>query len=121
MYVLAIPSFTWINITTTGSQEEKLSASVGRYTHTCSLYGVGSLIVVGGTVILDTGFEILNDRACNASYPSIRLLDTTSFEWQGQFSPESGSYSVPDQVSKVIGGGSVLSTTNYDSTMLRPP
>ena len=63
------------------------------------------MMVLGGDLRLDGNSA--NMGTCNSSWGAIRQLDTTTFEWQDAFPPASEPYAVPDQVSDVIGGGSV--------------
>ena len=107
VYVLAIPAFRWINITSTNNQETQLSADAGRYSTSCALYEDRQMIILGGDLILEGNSVIANAQTCNASWGVIRQLDTTTFAWQDQFIPGSEPYVVPDQVSSVIGGGLV--------------
>ena len=107
VYVLAIPAFRYINITSTNNLETQLSAEAGRYQTTCALYENRQMIVLGGSLILKGDSVIENTETCNSSWSVIRQLDTTTFEWQDTFTPGSEPYAVPDQVSKVIGGESV--------------
>lgn len=65
------------------------------------------MMVLGGQLILDGNSVVVNSDTCNSSWSAIRQLDTTTFEWQDTFNPGSEPYAVPNQVSKVIGGGSV--------------
>lgn len=63
------------------------------------------MLVVGGNLILTGDSVIANAQTCNALWGVIRMLDTTTFQWQTQFTPNSDVYAVPDQVYRVIGGG----------------
>ena len=107
VYVLAIPAFRYINITSTNNLEMQASADAGRYATTCVLYEDRQMIVLGGLLILNGNSVVANTETCNSSWSAIRQLDTTTFEWQDTFNPGSEPYSVPGQVSNVIGGGLV--------------
>ena len=63
------------------------------------------MMVLGGN--LRSGVDILNNVTCNTSWPTLRMLDTTTFEWQTTFNPTASAYAVPDQVYSIIGGRSV--------------
>ena len=104
IYVLSIPSFLWVKISDTGNTERKEGA--GRSGHTCEIYMGRQMIVLGGDV--DIKGSVQNDRGCQVSYPTIRVLDLSNFTWQRQFSPIYDPYMVPDPVVKVIGGKSAL-------------
>ena len=103
VFVLTIPSFKWIQISDKGNQDNTLSGeSIGRTEHTCNLYGDRQMVVLGGDI--DFGDQLENNVSCNEQYAAIRVLDTTTFEWQKNFSPNPAAYSVPDAVSNIIGG-----------------
>ncbi|KAK4188754.1 hypothetical protein QBC35DRAFT_495491 [Podospora australis] len=113
MYILSIPSFTWIKVDQSGQNAPK-----GRAGHTCHLRD-GQMIVVGGY----TG----EGSPCES--PGIWVFNATSLKWQSRFSalshppdlsPENSvlassfGYLVPAPVAKVIGGspqGSATATT----------
>ncbi len=107
VYVLAIPAFRYINITSTNNVETQLGAGDGHYQTTCALYEDRQMMILGGLIILGGENHVVNTDTCNSSWGAIRQLDTTTFEWQDAFSPGSEPYAVPDQVSNVIGGGLV--------------
>ena len=105
VYVLSIPSFQWISISDQGKQEALLQEDIGRFGHTCNLYGDRQMIVLGGN--LTSGEKAINTESCNTSWPVLRVLDTTTFIWQTQLNPTPSNYAVPDQVYSIIGGRSV--------------
>ena len=103
IYVLSIPAFRWVKVEDTGNIERLLSnQSVGRAGHTCALYKNRQMIVLGGDLHIDG--TVQNDKSCNKSYPTIRVLDVSNFTWQPQFSPMYDAYTIPDRVQEVIGG-----------------
>lgn len=89
----------------TGNTELELTQTVGRYGHHCELYGERQMIVLGGNIITEGGSAVVNAQSCNTSYPAIRLLDTSTFEWQQQFTPGSQPYAIPPRVAQDVGGG----------------
>ena len=108
MYVLTIPSFTWIKV----DKSDKTPAA--RAGHTCTMYD-GQIIVVGG--------YIGKDAACD---PGFYVFNASTLEWQDNFKagdhdPDAHSdnfvlagsfgYVVPDAVQKVIGGDQEGSAT----------
>lgn len=105
VYVLAIPAFRWIKITATENAKSDLDANTGRYAMSCALYEDRHMLTVGGGIVLGNNDVVVNEQSCNSSWGVIRVLDTTTFTWQSQYTPDSEPYTVPDQVSKVIGGG----------------
>lgn len=102
MYILSIPSFTWIKV------DKSDGTPRGRAGHTCSLYD-GQMVVVGGF--------IGNNSDCDS--PGTYVFDASSLEWQDEFKaadhkpdfhPDnfvaagSNGYTVPKKVQEVIGG-----------------
>ena len=106
VYILTIPIFRWIKINVTGNTESTLSGThVGGSSHTCETYQDRQMAVLGGELSFNN--ETQNNKACNASYPAIRVLDISNFTWLKRFSPEYEPYGVPDDVLKYIDGRSV--------------
>jgi hypothetical protein len=104
MYILSIPSFTWIEAPQGGDNKPS-----GRSGHTCNLRD-GQIVLVGGY----TGPGTDCDR------PGVYVFNATSLEWTSRFTaldhpadlnPENSvlgnsfGYKVPDVVASVIGGG----------------
>lgn len=103
MYILSIPSFTWIKVDHKGK-----NAPAARAGHTCAMYD-GQMIVLGG---------VGEDIGCD---PGMYVFDASKLEWKDKFSAGSdkeseypdnfvlaGShgYSVPEAVREVVGGDS---------------
>ncbi|EJT68665.1 hypothetical protein GGTG_13759 [Gaeumannomyces tritici R3-111a-1] len=110
MYILTIPSFTWIRVDKAGRNQPSPRAG-----HTCHMRD-GQIVVTGGYVGASA--------ACDS--PGIYVFDATRLEWADRFDarsrqpdlhPEnsvmagSGGYRVPDRVISVIGGGPSGSAT----------
>ncbi|KAK6718180.1 hypothetical protein SNK05_001340 [Fusarium graminearum] len=108
MYILTIPSFTWIKV----DQNDK-NRPAPRAGHSCAMYD-GQIVVVGG---------VGEDIKCD---PGIYVFDATSLEWKDKFTagdhnpdhyPDnfvlagSHGYEVPDAVREVIGGDKYGSAT----------
>ncbi|KAB5572591.1 hypothetical protein GE09DRAFT_1269550 [Coniochaeta sp. 2T2.1] len=104
MYILSIPSFTWVKAPQGGDNKPS-----GRAGHTCNLRD-GQIVLVGGY----TGQNTDCDK------PGIYVFNASSLEWTSGFtaldhpsdlSPENSvlansfGYKVPDVVASVIGGG----------------
>ena len=104
MYILSIPSFTWIQAPQGGDNKP-----TGRSGHTCNLRD-GQMILVGGY----TG------PGTDCDKPGIYVFNASSLEWTSRFtaldhppdlSPENSvlansfGYKVPAVVASVIGGG----------------
>lgn len=108
MWILTIPSFTWIEVNTTGQ-----SVPPARVGHTCNIWD-GQIVVIGGY----TG----PDLSCDSGF---YIFSASNLTWQNQFAALSGGntqnqqvaqqndssglsgsygYQVPDAVQSVIGG-----------------
>ena len=46
-----------------------------------------------------------NVTSCDSKYPTLRMLDTTTFQWQTRFPLKDPTYQVPQAVIDVVGGG----------------
>ncbi|KAF4463600.1 ring finger b [Fusarium albosuccineum] len=103
MYILTIPSFTWIKVDQKGT-----NMPAARAGHSCAMYD-GQMVVVGG---------VGQDIECD---PGMYVFDATSLEWQDKFRaaghnsdhhPDnfvlagSYGYQVPEAVRRVVGGDS---------------
>lgn len=103
IYILSIPSFQWINVTSAASSHTPGSVNTaGRHSHTCTVYEDRYMMVLGG--IVGPGNSSLNSNSCNCSYPAIRVFDTSNLTWLQQWSNTSEPYTVPKPVYNVIGG-----------------
>jgi hypothetical protein len=104
MFILSIPSFTWIEAPQGGDNKPS-----GRAGHTCN-FRDGQMVMVGG--------YIGNNDNCDGA--GIYVFNASSLEWTSRFtaldhpadlSPENSvlansfGYKVPDVVASVIGGG----------------
>ena len=97
VFVLSLPSFTWVKIDHMGNPDQALTdGPVGRYLHTCELYGDRQMIVLGGQILF--GANVQNNDSCNATRAAIAILDTTTFEWQQNFNPKPAAYAVSNQL-----------------------
>ncbi|KPM45506.1 hypothetical protein AK830_g1110 [Neonectria ditissima] len=109
MYILTIPSFTWIKVDQ--SDQDPPSPRAG---HSCAMYD-GQIVVVGGT---------RKDMLCDK--PGMYVFDASTLTWRDKFSagghkadwhPDnlvlagSHGYVVPSAVQEVIGGGQDGSAT----------
>jgi len=100
VYILSIPSFQWINATSSHTQGS--ANNVGRYDHTCSIYADRYMVVLGGVV--GPGNSSLNSHTCDCSYPATRVFDTSNLTWLQQWNNTLEPYTVPGRVYNVIGG-----------------
>ncbi|KKY36942.1 putative kelch domain-containing protein [Diaporthe ampelina] len=114
MYILTIPSFTWIGPVSQGGSGS--SIPYARAGHTCTLRD-GQMIVAGG----------FNTTVTSCDNPGIYVFNASSFEWGTSFralAPSSDAnsadnsvmaasygYVVPEEVISVVGGGPSGSAT----------
>lgn len=87
MWILTIPSFTWIEVNTSGQ-----SVPTGRTGHTCNIWD-GQMVVVGGY----TG-PATNGLGCETGF---YVFDTTNLTWANNFNALSGSNPQSQQVSQL--------------------
>ncbi|KAI9892631.1 MAG: hypothetical protein M1814_001324 [Vezdaea aestivalis] len=103
VYILAVPSFRWIKVTSTNDPEGYGIPRYGRYRHKCAVWKDTQMFVLGGLVKSGTN-EIQGVANCT-NIPPIRVFDTAQLIWKTTFDPSpSTPYSVPKIVSDVIGG-----------------
>ncbi|KAI0543483.1 hypothetical protein F4679DRAFT_568609, partial [Xylaria curta] len=105
VYVLSIPSFRWIRVDDSNNPDLLGEDQPGRNRQKCDVWNESQLIVTGGKITLGSGTTTSLSETCNATYPPIKVLDTSTYTWRTEFDP-SVKYSVPDVVSAVIGGKS---------------
>jgi hypothetical protein len=104
VYILTIPSFQWINVTDSNNTEAINLHGGGKNTQ-CLAYKDRQMIVLGGDFSTESpNGNWVQVTGCNTSVPAIRVLDTTTFTWQKQFSSSASTYQVPQPVIDVIGG-----------------
>ena len=104
IYILSIPSFTWIKVDSPGGPSPAPRAG-----HTCNLRD-SQLVVVGGYI----------DPSTPCESPGVFVFNTSSLSWTNRFSAlphpvdlhpdnsvlaNSFGYKVPPQVARIIGGG----------------
>ena len=108
VWVLSVPAFRWISINDTNNQERISDGSVaGRHSHTCTMWRDSQMIVLGGIYARPAATAVGSDRhlsVCDTIYSPLRLLDTSTYSWQSEYSPSGDPYSVPAVVSDIIGG-----------------
>ena len=137
MWILTVPSFTWIQVNMTGQSNPPARAG-----HTCNIWD-GQMVVVGGYVS--------QNISCDS--PGIYVFDLSKLQWQPQFNALSGSnpqgqqesqqkeegdggadvsaiglegsygYTVPAAVQSVVGGngnGGATVTTPVESATAGP-
>ena len=66
------------------------------------------MIVIGGIYNRNAATAPQGDHknsVCDTTYSPIRLLDTSTYSWQTEFTPDVTPYMVPPVVYNIIGGG----------------
>lgn len=86
MWILTIPSFTWIAVDTSGQ-----SVPPGRTGHTCNVWN-GQIVVVGGY----TG-PASNGLGCDSGF---YVFNATSLKWQNNYNSVSGGDTQNQQISQ---------------------
>lgn len=97
VWILSLPSFTWI-LAYTGQSP--------RFSHTCHLAGTRTMLTVGG-VASESQFEGLpgiNVSPCDWEVRSIGVLDMSNITWGSVYNAEAPPYEVPVHVVSIIGG-----------------
>ncbi|KAK2873680.1 hypothetical protein FQN49_002177 [Arthroderma sp. PD_2] len=89
VYILSIPSFTWIKVYPGES-------NMGRSGHKCVMPYPDKMLVIGG--------RFFADNICLQG-PFVRVFNLNEMEFQDRYDPtEWSEYSVPDVITKEIGG-----------------
>lgn len=106
VYILTVPSFRWIKVATANNAEAELGAGTGKALAHCIAWHERTMFAIGGNINLGTDLWDVNTKACNESYPPIRILDTSELAWKTQYSLTSSRkpYFVPKAVYDIIGG-----------------
>lgn len=103
-YILSIPSFTWINVTSVvypSSPEPDLTdRSIRRTLSRSALWKNAEMILIGGEVW--NGPKVVGG-ACSDDYPLLRVLDLSTLQFRTDFDVNP-TYTVPEAVVAVLGG-----------------
>jgi len=103
VWVLSLPSFTWLQI---------YNGSSPRYGHSCHIVGNRQMITVGGRTSANA------TETCDFEYMSVAIYDLTegnSDGWGSVYTADKPPYQVNAQISAAIGGGA-----NGNATKLLP-
>lgn len=103
VYVLSLPSFSWINIYTGDSP---------RYAMTCHLVGNRQMITVGG------GTQAAINRDCDWETKGVAIYDLSTLLWGSVFTHDAPPYEVPKPIINVIGGTHVSPYPLFGETVL---
>lgn len=91
IYVLSIPSFTWVKV---------FVGESARWSVTCHFIPPRQMITIGGGG--DSTTDIAAD--CDWEYKSLAVLDMSTIGWSSTYDANAAPYKIPDSVVKVIGG-----------------
>jgi hypothetical protein len=89
VYVLTLPSFTWIKMFTGSSP---------RWGHTCHLVGNRQLLTVGGSL------NMTLNTTCDWEFKSVAIMDLTTNQWGNVYNAFAAPYHVPFDIVDVVGG-----------------
>ena len=100
VYVLVMPAFVWIKTNASFASGvvangTAFNTSSGRSPGYCNTYNDRSFLVVGGDQMTHS----------NAVVPPLKLLDTSTYQWQTKYPLPNTTYFVPQPVVSVVGGG----------------
>ena len=115
VFVLTLPSFTWINATSVSARTDQQSkwlnetyASIPETPYLaqrCTMYENSEIIVLGGKYWGGTPYPFagVNSSTCPTDAVAVRVLDTSNYVWRTSFDINP-TYSVPPVIVDVIGG-----------------
>ncbi|KAJ5161690.1 hypothetical protein N7492_007082 [Penicillium capsulatum] len=89
-YVLSVPSFRWIRL---------LEGESPRHGHTCHVVGNSQMLTVGVA-----RHENVSQR-CDWDLKSVAILNSNHITWGSVFAENTGRFTVPTAIYRVIGGG----------------
>ena len=104
VYVLSIPSFTCIDVTSVAkgtNLEQQLHPSIGRSRPVCNAYKNAEMIILGGNV-RKGGYSVTSGQ-CSTLFAPVRVLDLSTYHWRTSLNTNP-AYKVPSAISDVIGG-----------------
>ncbi|KAA8574999.1 hypothetical protein MFRU_002g03680 [Monilinia fructicola] len=97
VYVLSLPSFTWIKV------YEAVPGSP-RFGHTCHLVGNRQMLTVGGAQKQYSSY-------CDWESSGVAIYDLYKLSWTSTFHHDANSYIVPGNITDIIGGNGFATTT----------
>ena len=98
VWVLTIPTFEWIQLSI--RTKSTTADPKGRITPSCATIGEHFVLSYGGRGTDNYGGNVGCDKKANAAF----LFDLNTQTWTDQFTPNEGTYKVPDEVISSIGG-----------------
>jgi len=98
IWVLSIPSFEWAQLSS--KTKTTVADPGGRISPKCQAIGEHYIFYYGGSrADYNTGWITCDDKA-NAAF----LFDVNTSTWTDEFTPNKGTYEIPQEVIKLIGG-----------------
>jgi len=98
IWVLSIPSLEWAQLPS--STKTTAADPKGRISPKCQAIGEHYIFYYGGTRAEDYFDRITCDERANAAF----LFDVNTSAWTDEFTPNKGTYEIPPEVIKLIGG-----------------
>ncbi|KAL8938256.1 MAG: hypothetical protein Q9216_003996 [Gyalolechia sp. 2 TL-2023] len=111
IYVLSVPSFTWIRVTNDSDQ---------RFRHTCHLMGRNHMVVVGGHKPSRNALNYHYDISTCDGNPNfsqgLGIFSLNDHDWRTDYDPAIGStpYMIHSSISKIIGGNATGGATKRE-------
>lgn len=90
VFVLSLPSFTWIQV------YESVPGSP-RFGHTCHLVGNRQMLTVGGAQKKYSSY-------CDWESSGVAIYDMYALSWKSTFYHDANKYIVPENITDIIGG-----------------
>jgi len=98
IWVLSIPSFEWAQLSS--KTKTTVADPKGRISPKCQAIGEHYIFYYGGSrADYSAGWITCDDKA-NAAF----LFDINTSTWTDEFTPNKGTYEIPQEVIKLIGG-----------------
>jgi len=90
VYVLSIPTFTWIKL---------YEGTSPRFAHTCHLVANRQMVTVGGITN-----NPLGSGPCDYQTKGVNIFDLSALQWGSVYDANAPPFAVPSQISAKIGG-----------------
>ncbi|PWW72087.1 hypothetical protein C7212DRAFT_348383 [Tuber magnatum] len=98
VWVLSIPSFEWAQLQVASATSA--ADPRGRISPKCQAIGEHYIFYYGGRKVVDYYGTLTCDKKGAAAF----LFDINTLTWTDNFTPQEGTYEIPPQVTRLIGG-----------------
>jgi len=98
IWVLSIPSLEWVQLSS--KTKTAVADPGGRISPRCQAIGEHYIFYYGGNRAEDYTNWITCDEKANVAF----LFDVNTSTWTDEFTPNKGTYEIPQEVIKLIGG-----------------